>query len=187
MPRSNDVAQEDPILGHGGRIGQRSPDMGVNAPFYHQPIRGPRVVNASMMNFIRSRHHPRQGDFQQPQLNYTASAPGILGPVTPPIDAAALRNVDYKTPPPPKQGFTRSPKETDVLLCAQCDQELGVESDTPKASEVWTGKCGHCYCGGCAMAFRAPPSGVSTSKRPRKYCSDWTVPITNQVPIMTIV
>jgi len=155
LPRVfQDGAQEDPILGHGGRIGQRSPDMGANVGFFYpQPLRGSvggsragagnpnNMLNLMVASRARRFHH--QPSFQPPNLDYSIQAPGILRPDTPPIDAAALRNVDYKTPPPPRQGFTRSPKETDVLVCVQCDQELGVESEAPKASEVWTGKCGH--------------------------------------------
>jgi hypothetical protein len=81
--------------------------------------------------------------FRVPNMDYSAQTPGIIRRNTPPVDAAALRNADYKTPPPARHGFTRSPKEADVLVCAQCDQELGVETDTPQAGQVWAGKCGH--------------------------------------------
>lgn len=84
-------------------------------------------------------------NFRAPGLmDYSQQAPGIFEPQTAPGEAARRRQAEYKKPPPPRAGFTRSPKETDILVCAQCDQELGVECvEDPKASEVWTGKCGH--------------------------------------------
>jgi hypothetical protein len=175
-----DAAQEDPILGHGGRIGQRSADMGPNAIFYghrlHRglPGGGGPSSRANLYNAMAGRRGfqpPGQPGFRSPNMDYTAQAPGILRPNTPPVDAAALRNADYKTPPPPKDGFTRTPKETDVLVCANCDQELGVEADTPQAGQVWAGKCGH---------VSLPPAGVSCGRHTnashtvllRKLC-DW--------------
>ncbi|KAI5812115.1 hypothetical protein BZA77DRAFT_150263 [Pyronema omphalodes] len=188
-PRSR-ALPEDPILGNGGRIGQRSEDTGVNRNYYystppppaphqnnyHQraPASGHRMyinvgVNGMAMGFggVISMH-----GFRAPGLlDYSQQAPGIFEPQTPPGDTARRRQLEYKKPPPPRPGFTRSPKETDILVCAQCDQELGVECvEDPKASEVWTGKCGHCYCGRCAMIFRGLVGGPIQEvgkKRPR--------------------
>ncbi|KAI9733356.1 MAG: hypothetical protein M1834_003440 [Cirrosporium novae-zelandiae] len=53
-------------------------------------------------------------------------------------------------PPSAKPGFTRTPKETDVLICPNCSSELGV-GETELKRQVWvTKKCGHVYCGECA-------------------------------------
>ena len=49
----------------------------------------------------------------------------------------------YEAPEPAKDGFTRSPGEDDVVLCANCDEELGV-GKTPEQRQVWfVRKCGH--------------------------------------------
>ena len=74
----------------------------------------------------------------------------------------------YKAPPSPRPGFTRSPKEDQVIICPNCDQELAVgESEVQR--QVWVSKgCGHVgqlpkfsihhylptvkvYCGQCAQ------------------------------------
>lgn len=49
----------------------------------------------------------------------------------------------YDAPPPAREGFTRSPKEEDVLLCPNCEDELGTGKDEVKR-QVWVVKaCGH--------------------------------------------
>lgn len=49
----------------------------------------------------------------------------------------------YDPPSPPRAGYTRDPKEDDILLCPNCDQELGVGEDEIK-KQVWViKKCGH--------------------------------------------
>ena len=49
----------------------------------------------------------------------------------------------YDAPPPPRGGFTRSPKEHDFLVCPNCEDELGVGEDEAKR-QVWIVKaCGH--------------------------------------------
>jgi hypothetical protein len=122
--------QEDPILGHGGRIGQHV--MGLNGAFHNQPMR---------RGWIQA---PQPGpQFRMPNMDYSVQAPGIMRRNTPPVDAAAIRNADYMPPPPARNGFTRSPRESDVLLCAQCDQELSAETEETPSEQVWAGKCGH--------------------------------------------
>lgn len=49
----------------------------------------------------------------------------------------------YDPPSPPRAGYTRDPKEEDVLICPNCEQELGVGKDEIK-KQVWViKKCGH--------------------------------------------
>ena len=49
----------------------------------------------------------------------------------------------YDAPPPAQDGFTRSPQEDDILVCPNCDDELGVGEDDLKR-QVWVVKaCGH--------------------------------------------
>lgn len=59
------------------------------------------------------------------------------GPHPPP------RTPTYDAPSPPQAGYTRSPKEEDVLVCPNCEEELGGgENDLKK--QVWVArKCGH--------------------------------------------
>ena len=49
----------------------------------------------------------------------------------------------YDAPPLPRAGFTRSPTENDMLVCPNCEEELGVGGDDLKR-QVWVVKsCGH--------------------------------------------
>lgn len=49
----------------------------------------------------------------------------------------------YDAPTPAREGFTRSPKEDDVLVCPNCEAELGTGKDDSKR-QVWVIKaCGH--------------------------------------------
>ena len=49
----------------------------------------------------------------------------------------------YNAPPAPRLGYSRSPKEDDVLICPNCEDELGVGKDDIKR-QVWVAKkCGH--------------------------------------------
>ena len=58
----------------------------------------------------------------------------------------------YNPPAPAQDGFTRSPKEEDVLVCPNCDDELGLGDDETKR-QVWVVKaCGHV----CAMCPPTP-------------------------------
>ena len=58
----------------------------------------------------------------------------------------------YTPPAPAQEGFTRSPKEDDVLVCPNCDDELGLGDDETKR-QVWVVKaCGHV----CAMCPSTP-------------------------------
>ena len=43
---------------------------------------------------------------------------------------------------PPKPGHVVDLDETKILVCCECDQMLG--------EKLWTLKCGHIICGGCA-------------------------------------
>ena len=49
----------------------------------------------------------------------------------------------YDAPSAPRQGFTRSPREEDTLVCPNCEEELGIGEDETKR-QVWVIKsCGH--------------------------------------------
>jgi hypothetical protein len=51
----------------------------------------------------------------------------------------------YKPPTPPPEGFTRTVGEDDVVVCPNCDRELGI-GDGPR-QQIWVAKnCGHVCC-----------------------------------------
>lgn len=51
----------------------------------------------------------------------------------------------YEPPASPRKGFTRTPKEEEILICPNCNEELGVGEDEVKR-QVWVVKsCGHVY------------------------------------------
>ena len=159
---------EDPVLGTGGRVGQLFPPGSAQTEFYNAlfhpngilggyggigtapPVTNQNVRLRGPLHHHHHHHHiphrmPAQGGapgFNPPgMLNYT-DQPGIFR-TDDTIDHAAIRNADYKAPQPAREGFTRSPLEDDLLLCAACDQELGADSPLDKGDEVWSGKCGH--------------------------------------------
>jgi hypothetical protein len=76
----------------------------------------------------------------------------------------------YKPPTPPPEGFTRTVGEDDVVVCPNCDRELGI-GDGPR-QQIWVAKnCGHVYCGECttnrAMSKKkttAPSPAFKTTK-----------------------
>ncbi|CAF9904270.1 MAG: hypothetical protein HETSPECPRED_003491 [Heterodermia speciosa] len=78
----------------------------------------------------------------------------------------------YEPPPKARPGYTRSPKEDDVLICPNCNSELGVGRDDVKR-QVWVvKKCGHVYCGTCAKnRTQTRGKGPRTaSSQPFKTC-----------------
>ncbi|KFX86671.1 hypothetical protein V490_08949, partial [Pseudogymnoascus sp. VKM F-3557] len=98
------------------------------------------------------------------------------------------RKAEHVPPPPVGDGFTRSPKEDDVIVCPACDEELVVgpeEPAAPTSTPTATGKqatkakarsrkdreehpfwvvreCGHVYCNKCYQSRK--PDAKSTSK-----------------------
>ncbi|MCJ1402753.1 hypothetical protein MMC11_005974 [Xylographa trunciseda] len=71
------------------------------------------------------------------------------GPTVPPLPT-------YEAPPPPRPGFTRSAAETDIVVCPNCNEELGIGDDEIKR-QVWVvKKCGHVYCGICTKSRHKP-------------------------------
>ena len=65
-----------------------------------------------------------------------AVGPGPAPRTQPPVPT-------YDAPSLPRDGFTRSPTEDDILVCPNCEEELGVGDDDLKR-QVWVVKsCGH--------------------------------------------
>lgn len=57
------------------------------------------------------------------------------------MDSAA-RPSSYKPPSPAPEGFTRNAKENDVVVCPNCDEELGTGDEVKQ--QIWVAKpCGH--------------------------------------------
>ncbi len=76
---------------------------------------------------------PDNLDFLQPGFDYEHPSRAQTQPRLPTYDA----------PPPAQDGFTRSPQEEDLLVCPNCDDELGVGENDLKR-QVWVVKaCGH--------------------------------------------
>lgn len=66
-----------------------------------------------------------------------------MGPVQQPQPPPNPPPPTYEAPPAPRLGYSRSPKEDDVLICPNCEDELGVGKDDLKR-QVWVAKkCGH--------------------------------------------
>lgn len=79
-------------------------------------------------------------NYAQQGFNYLGGAavsppPGVVPPPPPPLSYGEL--------PPCPEGFTRSPRETDYLVCPRCQRELCTseqESDDPASSGSAKGK-----------------------------------------------
>ncbi len=74
----------------------------------------------------------------------------------------------YKAPGPAQEGFTRSPREEDVLVCPNCEEELGTGEDELKR-QVWVVRsCGHV----CHSIFSTAQLVVDTVNK--VYCGECT-------------
>ena len=80
------------------------------------------------------------GMFEVPHLDFDAVAFNYENPSR---AQQQPRLPTYEAPSPPQAGFTRSPKEDDVVVCPCCEDELGVGENEIKR-QVWVVKaCGH--------------------------------------------
>ena len=81
------------------------------------------------------------GNFELPaHLDYLAPAFNLEQPAR---RQPQPRLPTYDPPAAAQEGFTRTPKEDDVLVCPNCDDELGLGDDEVKR-QVWVVKaCGH--------------------------------------------
>ncbi|KAI9853681.1 MAG: hypothetical protein M1824_001017 [Vezdaea acicularis] len=77
----------------------------------------------------------------------------------------------YSAPKPPPEGFTRSPTETDVIICPNCEMELTV-GDKNQVSVYVVKACGHVYCGECAKNrfVTNRRKNLITKSKPFKQC-----------------
>lgn len=68
------------------------------------------------------------------QLDYSITGFGARGESRP--------SHTYNPPPPPAEGFTRTANEDEVVICPNCDHELGTGDELRR--QIWVSKsCGH--------------------------------------------
>jgi hypothetical protein len=91
-------------LGFAGVFGGRQP--AGNRDIFRASVDIMERMNA-LAELDRHLHH-------MPALNYNTQG---LGPGPP-------RKPDHVPPKPPRENFTRSPQEDDIVICPSCDQEL---------------------------------------------------------------
>ncbi|KAL1996207.1 hypothetical protein VTN49DRAFT_259 [Thermomyces lanuginosus] len=115
-------------------------------------LRARHVISLPRMNYGDWLSEPEPG----PNLDLTVEVPffdyrnltTINDTVPLPRGNTTLRT-SYKPPTPPPEGFTRTVRPDDVVVCPNCDHELG--SGEGEEQQIWVAKpCGHVYCGQCA-------------------------------------
>ncbi|KLJ11593.1 hypothetical protein EMPG_13229 [Blastomyces silverae] len=80
----------------------------------------------------------------------------------------------YVAPSAPPRGFTTTVGEDEVVICPNCDHELGTGDDAVQ-KQIWVAKpCGHVYCGQCteyrARSRKRPDSANSPKTKPFAKC-----------------
>ncbi|KAL8694471.1 MAG: hypothetical protein Q9218_000884 [Villophora microphyllina] len=113
-----------------------------------------RPHGSTQQSAHHSRHHLHSENIMPPGLlhrTHEYRLPGDLDFVSQGFqmgDVAGVRQAQpplptYDTPSPARQGYTRSPKEHDALICPNCEEELGMGNSEDKR-QVWVVKaCGH--------------------------------------------
>ncbi|CRG84437.1 hypothetical protein PISL3812_01723 [Talaromyces islandicus] len=103
---------------------------------------GRRRANQPTLEELFVADHLNPGIDLTIDLDYQAPAFTMNEP-TPPIPPPS-----YKAPSPAPEGFTRTVTDDDVVVCPNCDHELGTGEGL--AQQIWVAKpCGHVYCGDC--------------------------------------
>ena len=116
-----------------------------NRPYIRRPIDGSNAAGRFMQ---MARDEPHQDILRIHGRNIIL--PGDLDFVTQgfrmgEMTAGALQppQPTYDAPSPPRHGYTRTPKANDVLICPNCEEELGTGQDEAKR-QVWVIRaCGH--------------------------------------------
>ncbi|WEW61106.1 WD domain-containing protein [Emydomyces testavorans] len=79
----------------------------------------------------------------------------------------------YQAPPAPLKGFTGTAGEEAIVVCPNCDHELGT-GDDPLQKQVWVARsCGHVYCGLCTKnraVTRGKKAATPSKTRPFAKC-----------------
>ena len=114
----------------------REPDRQSLPNAFHQFLRTPQPDSAREIHFL----HDRQGILLPGDLDFiTQGFPMGDAPRRQPQPAPPT----YDAPSPARTGYTRSPREEDVLVCPNCEEELGSGKDDLKR-QVWVIRaCGH--------------------------------------------
>ena len=110
---------------------------------FHRAAGGRHPNFANMMNMglemIDEVNTQQARNFDQPVLNFETVG-FELARNDPP--AAPPPRPTYSAPPAPPAGFTRTPTEDDVVVCPNCDSELGQGDEIKR--QVWVIRsCGH--------------------------------------------
>ncbi|KAL1302940.1 hypothetical protein AAFC00_003259 [Neodothiora populina] len=114
--------------------------------------------DATIIRFA-SRYPRRPGPGVPMTMDYETIGFGVVD--EPPERAPTPK---YSPPPEPAPGFTRSPEEDDVLVCPNCEDELGL-GKTDQKKQVWVVKaCGHVYCGDCMVNRKSKAKGKGKAK-----------------------
>ncbi|ODH38321.1 hypothetical protein ACO22_02422 [Paracoccidioides brasiliensis] len=98
------------------------------------------------------------------ELDYTAAG------ITP---GETQQSPAYTAPEAPPPGFTRTVGESEVVVCPNCDHELGTGGDLQR--QIWVAKpCGHVYCGQCtrnrAMSRKRSDNTSPSKTKPFSKC-----------------
>ena len=112
----------------------------IPAPLHerHAPMRFSHTAHSHHYNVDNGRFE-FSASFQVPgNLQYDAPA-FVVARDVPTQSALPL----YEAPAPPRPGYTRSAVEDDIMVCPNCEEELGI-GDTELQRQVWiVKKCGH--------------------------------------------
>ncbi|KAI5304075.1 hypothetical protein KEM56_006876 [Ascosphaera pollenicola] len=88
----------------------------------------------------------------------------------PPAETPPVRQ-EYHAPEAPAAGFTRKISEDEVVVCPNCDHELGSDGDDAESNQVWVVKqCGHVYCGLCAHNRKKSARQPHVKSKPFSKC-----------------
>ncbi|EXJ56099.1 hypothetical protein A1O7_09030 [Cladophialophora yegresii CBS 114405] len=126
--------------------------------------RGTSLMLGNMQNAVRDynegfldrldgvprRNQPHEGGTLNITMDYARPGFAMFDPFDRGSETPQVVQEPYKAPPVAKEGFTRTYKEEDVILCPMCGDELAIGKGDVK-QQVWVVKgCGHVYCGECA-------------------------------------
>ncbi|KAI9793846.1 MAG: hypothetical protein M1816_007098 [Peltula sp. TS41687] len=151
--RPNRAGSWDFLFGGGPTSGGMS-SVGALGPLhvrrYHEMLNARSgIPPPQRTGFTRRGHHSHQGVPFGSAVQFGGFIPTGMNPnFTMPhlsYEEPSLREPPprYDPPEPARQGFTRSPKEGDMVVCPNCDDELGT-GDTEEKRSVWFVKaCGH--------------------------------------------
>lgn len=77
--------------------------------------------------------------FRPPSIDFSMQGFNLDTPARP---VQQPRLPTYESPPPAHEGYTRDLNPDDMLVCPNCDEELGL-GETDDQRQVWVTRCGH--------------------------------------------